>query len=294
MRIGCTADLHYGIDAWSDRRVERFIDETIAPAELDLLIVAGDLAETAGLSGEAIGSRHVAILARLRAAVRRAVAFCAGNHDIWSTDPAIDSFRIYRDRLAEVARGAGVTYLDHENLGLGDMAIVGCYGHYDYSLRAKDLCIGGAPVTDEHYRRQTPPGYQQPVWMDSQMIYWDWSDATACAEICRLGLARLESALAFARRILFVSHGVPRNEVNGHVGGHDPVSQFLNAFSGTDRLERLIRVATGRGSQVISVSGHTHKAVERVTIDGADYLNVGGTYGKPRLVVLELAAPAAV
>ncbi len=65
------------------------------------------------------------------------------------------------------------------------------------------------------------------------------------------------------------------------------MSLFLNAFSGSDRLERIIRAAADRDRPVLAISGHTHLAVARRQIDGVDYLNVGGTYGKLRLVVAE-------
>lgn len=287
MRIGCIADLHYGIDRWIDQRVRRFIDHSIAPAELDLLVVAGDLAESVELAPDEIGVRHEQILTRLRQACGAPVAFCAGNHDIWTSTPQVASSEIYHERLTAVAARTGTTYLDHENLLIGEVAVVGCYGHFDFSLRVPGLRIGGQEVTDEHYRRQTPPGYPAPVWMDGQRIRWSWNDPQACAQICAAGAARMESALGGARAIVFVSHGVPRNEVNGHLHSHDPLSLFLNAFSGTAQLERIIRIATARDVPVLAISGHTHLAVARAQIEGVDYLNVGGTYGKLRMVVAE-------
>jgi Icc-related predicted phosphoesterase len=287
MKIGCTADLHFGIDAWDDRQVVGFIDNTIAPAALDLLIVAGDVAEMAGLQGSAMGKNHEEILRRLRDAAQCPVAFCAGNHDIWTTDPQVDSLSIYRERLAEVAAKTETNYLDAENLTVGDTTIVGCYGHFDFSLRIPDLTLYGQPVLEEHYRSQTPPGYPEPVWMDGRHIKWDWDDPGACEAICGWGRERMESALSRASNVLFVSHGVPRNEINGHRRSTSPVSLFLNAFSGTRRLDEIIRAGIDRNARLLSVSGHTHKRVPQTRIDGVDYLNIGGTYGKPRLVVLE-------
>jgi 3',5'-cyclic AMP phosphodiesterase CpdA len=285
MRLGITADLHYGIDPVVDRRIATFLERVVGPAELDTLLIAGDLAEMSELAGAELGSRHRALLADLRAAAGCPVAFCAGNHDIWCTDPASDSWRIYEDVLTAAAAVTGTTYLDRESLRLGDVAIVGCYGHFDYSLRTPGLVIAGEEVTDDHYRRQTPPGYPGPVWMDRRMIRWPWTDAQACARICDAAESRLQAALAGAGRVVFVSHGVPRRELNGHCLNRDPVSQFLNAFSGTARLEALIRGAAGREARVLSVSGHTHKRIARLTLEEIDYLNVGGNYGAPRLAV---------
>ncbi len=292
MRIGCAADLHYGIDPWIDQQVDRFVETRIGPAQLDLLVVAGDVAEMAELRGPELGSRHAALLPRLRTAAACPLAFCAGNHDIWCADPDTDSWAIYREVLPEIAARAGVTLLDAGNLALDTVTVVGCYGHFDFSLRVPALTVCGQPVTEEHYHRQTPPGYPEPVWMDGRRIRWRWNDPEACAEICASGLARMESALSPSttdQAIIFVSHGIPRHEVNGHFRSHNPVSLFLNAFSGTARLEGIVRRGAAQGARILAVSGHTHKKVSRQLIEGVEYLNVGGTYGAPRLAVEEFA-----
>ena len=285
MRIGCVADLHFGISAPVSRKVEDFIDREIASAELDLLVIAGDLAETE--EGDvAIGTHHRTLLLRLRSAVKGKIAFCAGNHDIWTCNPNIDSETVYRERLRDLAGETETTYLDAENLLLEDLAVVGCYGHFDFSLRVPDLVHAGVAVTDEHYRSQTPPGYAAPIWMDGLRITWRWDDCAACAAICAQGRERMQSALAQSRKILFISHGVPRNEINGHRQSQRPESLFLNAFSGTTRLEEIIRLAVPVGAQVVAVSGHTHMQIPHTRLDGIDYRNVGGNYGTPRLELI--------
>ena len=298
MRIGFLADLHYGIDGWVDHRVDRFLEKKVGPAQCDLLLIAGDVAEMADLAGEDLGDNHRRLLERARAVVACPIGFCAGNHDIWSSDPAADSWRIYHEVLPEAAVQTGTTCLDVENLTIGDLTVVGCYGHFDYSLHAPDLEIGGRLVTEDDYRRQTPPGYSAPVWMDGQSIHWAFDDPRACAVICDAAMMRLESALTTTgrkkarprRQIVLLTHGIPRRELNGHGDSRDALSLFLQAFSGTNRLEAMVRRAVAAGASVLSVSGHTHKSVPKLSLDGADYLNVGGTYGMPRLVIEELGA----
>ncbi len=97
----------------------------------------------------------------------------------------------------------------------------------------------------------------------------------------------MTAACAHSRNILFVSHGVPRNEVNAHRNSRQMVSRFLTAFSGTLRLEQIIRNAANREAQILAVSGHTHRHVARRRISGVDYVNIGGNYGTPRLELFE-------
>jgi hypothetical protein len=289
--IGCTADLHYGIDPSVSRHIEAFIERAIAPAGLDVLILAGDLAESAGLSYTDVGRHHQRLLTMVRNAAGCPVAFCAGNHDIWSTDPWLDSLTIYQQVLPEAAARTGTTYLDAGNLAVGSVLIAGCYGHYDYSLRTPDLSFNGQKVGDEHYRAQRPPGTTDVVWMDALNIHWEWDDPQACAWICDAGRRRVGAGLATRPDLVLVSHTVPRAEANGHTRSGRPVSQFLNAFSGTLRLEEILRNATARAGRVLSISGHTHKRVPLIAIDGVEYLNVGGNYGAPRLEILHWPEP---
>ncbi len=284
MIIGATADLHYGISPEVTQRVERFIREELAGRRLDLLVIAGDLAENQGLTGPNIGANHRKLLQLLRESVSCPIAFCAGNHDVWSRDASVDSKRVYDSVLPSVAAETGTVYLDASNLVSEDLAVVGCYGHFDYSLRTEGLEFYGMPVLQEHYEAQTPPGYREPVWMDRLMMSWGMPDREVCKFVCDSAAQRMKEALEERKSILFVSHTVPREEVNGHRSSSSAVSRFLNAFSGTVRLEEIVRLAVSQGAQVLSVSGHTHKAVPLTVIEGAKYLNVGGTYGKPRLV----------
>ncbi len=291
MRIGITADLHWGIHPRYDRGVDKFIQETLSETELDLLVIAGDLAETQGLAGNRIGDHHREILRKLAEACECKIAWCAGNHDIWSFDPDVESNQIYYELLPAAAAECDCCFLDRGNLELPGLTVVGCYGHFDFSLRVDELTINGAEVLESHYLAQTPPGHTKPVWMDCLNIWWQWDDPEACRVICESGSERMKSALSREGAVLFVSHGVGRRELNGHAGSQVPESLFRNAFCGTERLESIVRLAHQPGRKVLAVSGHTHRQINQQTIDGIDYLNVGGDYGKPRLQLVEFPQP---
>lgn len=115
MIIGCTADLYYGFTEQVSRRVETCIERVIAPASLDLLLLAGDIADSAGLSGAETGSLHERLLARVRDAAGGPIAFCAGNRDPWTTDQVVwmDAQRIHWEwDDVPLATIAGVEYLN--------------------------------------------------------------------------------------------------------------------------------------------------------------------------------------
>ena len=286
MKIAITADLHFGMNEGYDEAATSFLNNIVGEDTVDILVICGDAAETVNLEAEKIGENHRKLFKIINDLSVGHTAFCAGNHDIWTSGGA-DSWDIYADKLKEIADDSGVTYLDSENLYLDNVAVVGTYGHYDYSLATSGLTVNGKKVEGRHYESKTPPGYSSPVWNDGRFIRWDHKDREVCEKICNAFEGRLKEAAGRVERVVVATHTVPLFEMNGYQNSDKPISNFLNAFSGTKRLGEIILQSSGDEVQIRAFSAHTHLALGSVTKGGVEFRNVGGDYGSPRCIFIE-------
>ncbi len=286
MKVVVTADLHYGIGGKEDLNLCRFLEELGKNGPPDLLVICGDAAESIDYDAENFGMHHEVLFRLIREHVTDRIAFCAGNHDIW-TKGALDSRDILEAGLPALAGRCGVTYLEAENLYLGDLAVVGTMGHYDYSLATPGLAINGRTVGMQDYISKIPPGYDIPLWNDASYIRWGLDDAEAFDMLfCGFEKRYLE-ALERADRIVIATHTVPIIEMNGFQHNNRVVSNFLNAFSGSSRLGEMILKHARDDKEIRVFCGHTHLAVEPVQKGNVTFCNVGSDYGKPASLVIE-------
>ena len=286
MKVIITADLHYGISPYHDKKTLQFIRGLSSLLPVDALVICGDAAETVHLSGKDTGFNHRRLFAEIKKLPIEEIAFCAGSHDIWTSSP-LDSWQIYSTLLKNIADESGVTYLDSDNLYLNNLAIVGTMGHYDYSLATKGLTYRGMKVTATHYELKTPPGHSSPVWNDANHVRWDYSDKEACQRICQSFEERYKEAILKCDNIIVATHTVPNVEMNGHQEKNNERSNFLNAFSGTTRLEEIIMNYGEKTKKIKAFSGHTHLAVGPLIKEGVEFTNIGGDYGAPSYVLID-------
>ncbi len=281
-----TADLHFGIHEQYDEIVESFLQNLQSLGEIDSFVIIGDVAESLELDSRHFGNNHKKLFKLIQQLPVENIAFCAGNHDIW-TNRGLDSWEILTERLKALADDSGVTYLEANNLYTEEAAIVGTMGHYDYSLATKGLEINGIKVEDNHYETKTPPGYETPLWNDALYIHWSYGDKGACEKICSAFDTRLDEAMKKRDRIIVATHTVPMLEMNGHQYKEKPMSNFLNAFSGTARLGEIILSHANKGKSIKAFSGHTHLAAGPILINDVEFHNIGSDYGTPKFIVLE-------
>lgn len=288
MRIAVTSDLHYGMNKKCDAGAVRFIRDLKRQATIDVLVICGDVAENVNLAYHQIGDNHRRLFSVIKSeSAAENIAFCAGSHDIW-TSGRYNSWLIYTQNLRTIARECGATYLDDENLYIDKVAVVGAMGHYDYSFSTKNLTINGEKVEERHYRSKIPPGYASPVWNDARYVRWPLTDKEACRKICHRFEARYREALERSEHIIVATHTVPIMEMNGHQHKKDARSNFLNAFSGTKRLGDILFRNLLPGKSVRAFSGHTHLAAGPLIKEGIEFQNVGGDYGMPRFISIEI------
>ena len=273
MRILFTADIHYGMERMQ-AGILRFLQNLGKIGRIDAIVIAGDLAE--GITDSVIETcrNHREALVLIKQSGVKNIAFCAGSHDIWCSKDGPDSWTILNDILYEIARELGITYLERENMYIGDAAIVGTMAHYDYSMAEEGLIFEGTTVRSKHYRDKTPPGYDAPVWGDALYVHWEYDDPTAC----KLILANFEKNLVEANQkadsILVASHTVPIADINGHIFKTNLKNRFINAYSGTHHLNEIILRQNKDGKIKEAVSGHTHIKMGPIVKDGIRYRNI--------------------
>jgi len=279
MKILFTADLHLNIHApnpRSGRSAMEDFSEAIRREKPKVVVVAGDI----GAAGHA--ARH---LTEIRNAVGdRPLAITLGNHDFWLGSIGHAQFsnldQVVTRYWREPARDLNIVLLDRENLDLGEIVVVGCYGHFDLGHAEPGLHVGGIEVTEDIY---LSGGMDGLFWNDFRYIP---NCATRIREEARAqaeGLAaRMDTAIATGKRLLIATHTCPLRELNGHPlrGG---ASDILSAYSGNSLLGKEIENRAGHVDFLMC--GHTHMPVREQNLNGIRCLNVGADYGRFRGVV---------
>jgi len=289
VRILVVGDLHYDIPRC--RQQVRQQAEWVCRQEADALIVVGDTASVdLSLFEEALG------LFRGFAGRRMLVA---GNHDLW-TGPMGDSVKRYERDLPEVCRACGFEYLDRGPVLLGDVAVVGCVGWYDYTFRDESL---GVP--ERFYRAKVGPGAARVVaryrslldeaealdgeaikvtaiWRDGQMVSLGMSDAEFVARQVEQLREHLEWCCGRAGRVIVAMHHLPLAEMAPR--RDEPNWRFARAFLGSSLLGEAV-LAYEQVSHVVCGHSHWPCSVER---EGVRFINVGSGYRVKRCVEIDI------
>lgn len=153
MRIGFTTDTHL-CDGLTSIDSLQEMAEDLRACSLDLLLHGGDIAETRvdlGLYQQAL---------EILSGPYDAAGVC-GNHDLWvGPNSPHTSWDLWTKILPEATVAAGWQWLETSNWVRDDVAVVGCYLHYNYSAADPEgVCIirknQTAPdwTMDEYYER---------------------------------------------------------------------------------------------------------------------------------------------
>ncbi len=279
MKILFTADLHMNIPARSPRTGRTSFDvfaEAIRTHQPDAVVMAGDIGSLYH------GGEHLRAIQEVSAGAK--VAVTLGNHDFWLERDGHGEF----PNLVEIvdcfwrvpARESGVTLLDVENLDLGEIALVGGYGHFDLGLAEPNLKIAGTPITEEIY---LSGGLNRLFWNDFQYIPNCGNRLRAEAMEQADGIAvRMDAAIAIGQRLLVAVHTCPWRELNGHpLRGCE--QDILSAYSGNSRVGMVMEQ---RAEHIdLLVCGHTHMPVRENNLLGIQSLNIGTDYGVFRGII---------
>jgi 3',5'-cyclic AMP phosphodiesterase CpdA len=261
MRLLVTSDLHYN-HARSRPLAEELIDH-INAEQVDAVLLLGDTAASDGDALERCLARFTFTGPRL---------FVAGNHELWTSGP--DSYQLYTHDLPRRVRSLGWRWLEGEPFTLGDAAVVGNIGWYDYSFAQADLGVPRrfyeqkiSPGVAEHYHRfahllrdrsDVLPAAMQVVarWNDGKFVKLHQPDEAFLEGRLRQLEADLDQTRS-ARTVLAATHHLPFRELLP-----PPKSaqwDFAKAYLGSDRIGQvLVRFANVR----LAVCGHSHYAAE--------------------------------
>jgi len=292
MRLLVTADLHY--DTPRSRAPTEALAERVRRTGGDALVLVGD---SAGAAHEPLRD-CLALFADFPG--RRLMV--PGNHCLWCL-PGEDSIRRYEEVVPAIAAEGGFEVLDHRPANVDGTGLVGSIGWYDYSYREEHLKI---PL--EFYRAKLAPGAAErsprhrPLvekfrgeladwhfnigvrWNDGVYVRMPMTDEEFLDYLLaklRRQVDALQADPAVERVAAFVHHLPFRQLVPPD---RPPRFAFAAAFMGSDRIGEVLR---GCGKLTHVFCGHSHWR-GRCRVDGVEVVNVGSTYDRKHLEVVDL------
>ena len=241
MKIGLISDLHTDVTPLNKAIVPHLID-AVKAAQLDVFVLAGDLARHLVQLSETLNAFQLADLACEK-------LFVPGNHDIWAIETPDVTSEQKCEIISTLCYACGFHPLMDAPFVKGQIGFCGTIGWYDYSF-APD----GYDFSDAEYAEKELMG---AVWNDKR--YAKWSDTDPV--VARRFEAELSAQIASVRdevlRIIVVTHHVPFQECIRYRG--ELPWDFFRAFMGSKRLgdicleERRVTHA---------LFGHTHEALD--------------------------------
>ncbi len=285
MRLLVTADLHYN-HGRSHALADELIDRMNAIAA-DVLLVVGDTAAFDGDALERCLSRFTFPGPRL---------FVAGNHELWTRGP--DSYEIIHRSLPARVRALGWHWLQSEPFIVGEVAIIGSVGWYDYSFAQESLGIPRrfyaakvSPGAAEHFTEHTgllsepddiPPHARQVVarWNDGKFVKLHRADDEFLNELLTELDAQLRE-LSHVRHVVAAIHHLPFAQLLPPP--HSAQWDFAKAYLGSVQIGQLLL-------QYPSIRhvlcGHSHFLIE-AQIAHIRAINIGSGYRAKRHLLLD-------
>lgn len=277
-KILITADIHYGIT-----RREQFaeLQNAILTEQPDVVLVAGDIGE---------GLQNIQDCLRGLQCLACPVGIIAGNHDLWLRDYEVrDSAQLMEVVLPELVRDHKLHWLETDVLKIGNLAITGTVGWYDYSYRIATSQT--AEFTTTNYER-----VKRLFNNDARFVYWadnrtDVEYSNILGEALETRLAKLEDDPT-VHEVLVITH-VPAfiEQMVSNPNDHPIAASYFGNMTLGNRLLKYPKVRT-------VVSGHTHREVPVQTIQagGREMTigTVGSDYHAPKFISVTVDAKSRI
>ena len=241
MKIGLVSDLHTDVTSLNKALVPHLI-AAVKAAELDVLVIAGDLARHLVQLSETLNAFQLADLACEK-------LFVPGNHDIWAIETPDVTSEQKCDIISKLCYECGFHPLMDEPFITENVAFCGTIGWYDYTFAPE-----GYDFSEAQYAEKELMG---AVWNDKRYAKWGETDRN----VTRRFEIALGTQIACVRdevsRIIVVTHHVPFRECIQYRG--ELPWDFFRAFMGSQRFgaccvrEPLVTHA---------LFGHVHRSVD--------------------------------
>ena len=270
MKIGLISDLHTDVTP-QNKALIPFLVDAVEAAELDVLVIAGDLARHLVQLSETLNAFYLADLACEK-------LFVPGNHDIWAIETPDVTSEQKCDIITQICYECGFHPLMDQPFVTEQVAFCGTIGWYDYSFAPE-----GYDFSEAQYAEKELMG---AVWNDKR--YAKWADADPIVD--RRFEAELEAQIASVRedvsRIIVVTHHVPFRDCIQYRG--ELPWDYFRAFMGSKRIgvcclqEPLVTHA---------LFGHVHHPVDmQLQNVRAICAPVGYLYEKPTMGLKDYAS----
>jgi len=228
LKIGILSDLHIDLEHPKPDKVLEGLVAAIKDHSVDILIIAGDIANNYELS------LHVLYCIEEMSGIR--CLFVPGNHDIWNEKhPDKSSWETY-EALKEFPGN-----LANGPISLTDnWTVIGDIGWYDYSF-------GGREFSTEEFDRMM---IDDRLWQDKVKAKWGKSTI----EVHHCFHHKLERQLKDhqGKKIILVTHALPIHDFTVQPPGR--MWNYLNAFLGSKQYGELALKYSVR----YAISGHVH------------------------------------
>lgn len=225
MKVAFLSDLHVDINAQYD--VVGEFAGYLREQGAQLAVVAGDISEKT--------EETLSTIQRIEEQSGVQTVYVPGNHDLWGAQDQGDQvYAIYKTYQNDSHCLSG------RDLVLGDLAVVGDAGWYDYSF-------GNPQFTREEFDAMT---YHGRTWQDFFRNQWTKDNQGRCRQMNRELEERIQRHRG--KKVLLVTHMLPVEEFT--VPEERPDWPYFNAFLGSRELGDLCI----RNKVHTSVCGHVH------------------------------------
>jgi len=250
MKIALTSDLHYGYFGNTSNKIARFVKK-LAAEEVDLLIIAGDIATV---------SQHQfkRCMEEIRAGLTCEIIYVRGNHDFWDRvhkkDPESGTRNLQQiyDYHKAITYPLSITHLDDGpfRYDSGRVEVYGFDGWYaEYNPHTNDA----SNMPKQHESCPVPAYLVGKAWKDFGKILDEVKESTA------------ETKILVTHHNIYVD---PKYGVNSHNG-------ILKFYPETKENFDIL------------CCGHTHQHKDYYD-DNLRVLNCGSDYNDPKYIIFNV------